>query len=130
MKLRLFKKILFLFSFLLSIIIFVITTKNWQDNGVEVIIVDDIKCLNEWNMQEQLDHSNLAAITAKYSKDLRKKRHELQECNKQFCRIFLREDFGIQIIMDCRTIASIDFKRRLGLKQRDPIINDTRTVKT
>ena len=47
---------------------FSIATKTWQDNGVEV------KWLNEWNIQKQLRHSNLAAITAKYPKDLRKER--------------------------------------------------------
>ena len=101
---------------------FSIAIKTWQDNGVEVIISDDIEWLNKWNVQKQLGHSNLAAITAKNPKDLRKERQELQECNKQPCRIFLREDFGIQVILRCRTTPAVNFKRRLGFKQHDPIM--------
>ena len=31
-----------------------ITTKKWEDNGVEVIPVDDIKWLNETHVKKQL----------------------------------------------------------------------------
>ena len=47
---------------------FSIATKTWQDNAVEV------KWLNEWNIQKQLRHSNLAAITAKRSKRSKKRK--------------------------------------------------------
>ena len=42
---------------------FSVTIDKWQDNGVEVIISDDIKWLNETHIQKQLDHSNLTMIT-------------------------------------------------------------------
>ena len=109
---------------------FSIATKTWQDNGVEVIISDDIKWLNEWNVQTKLGHSNFAAITAKYPKDLRKERQGLQEGNKQPCRIFLREDFGIQVILDCRATPAVNIKRRLGFKQHDPTMTQEESVLT
>ena len=98
---------------------FSIATKTWQDNGLEVIISDDIKWLNEWNVQKQLGHSNF-----------RKERQELQECNKQSCRVFLREDLGIQVILDCRKTPAVNFKRRLGFKQHDPLMTQEQSVLT
>ena len=50
-----------------------ITADTWINNGVEVIPVDNIKWLNQKHIESELGHSNLAAITLKYPKDLRKK---------------------------------------------------------
>ena len=54
--------------------------------------------------------------TAKYSgDDRRKKRQGLQDCGKsQPTRIFIREDFGIQVIMDCRTVKAVKFRKEFG----------------
>ena len=46
------------------------------------------------------------------------------------CRRFLREDFAIQIIMDCRITLSIDFKARLGFNQHDPIMTKEQSIFT
>ena len=54
-----------------------------KKNGVEVIIVDSIKWLNEWNVKEQLGHSTLSKITRQYSLELRKERQELEKFVKQ-----------------------------------------------
>ena len=35
-------------------------------NDVEVIVLNDIKWLNEKNIEEQLEHANLAVMTLKY----------------------------------------------------------------
>ena len=51
-----------------------ITADKWQKNGVEVIIVDDIKWLNEKHIEKQLDYSNLREVTSKYPLYLRKQR--------------------------------------------------------
>ena len=92
---------------------FCISTDTRQKNGVEVVIFEDKKWLNEKHIKTELDHSNLATITLKYPKYLRKERQELQNCGKyQPCRKILREDFRIQIIMDGRTTPAVDFKRR------------------
>ena len=75
------------------------TDDTWQKIGVEIIILDKIKWLNEKHIEEQLQHSNLTMITTKYPLYLRKERQELQECIKEPCRKFLREDFAIQTII-------------------------------
>ena len=77
--------------------------KKHGENGVEVIIFNGKKWLNETNIKYQLKNSNLAAVTVLYFSELRKERQELQDCgNHQPCRRFLEEDFAMQIIMDCR----------------------------
>ena len=45
-----------------------------EKNGVEVIIFNGKKWLNEKDIKTQLEHSNLVAVTIKYSLKLRKKR--------------------------------------------------------
>ena len=57
-----------------------ITKETWEDNGVEVIIFNDNKWLNETNIKDQLKYSNLAAVTLKYLPKYRRQRRELQNC--------------------------------------------------
>ena len=110
---------------------FCITTDAWQENDVEVIIFEDKIWLNEKHIETELSHSNLATITLKYPKYLRKEGKKLQNCGTyQSCNRFLREEFGIQTIMDCRTAPAVDFKRRLGVKQYDPIMTQEQSVLT
>ena len=83
--------------------------------------------------EKKLGHANVTMTTAKYSGDVRrKKRQELQDCSKsQPTRIFIREDLGIQVIMDCRTAQAVKFRKELGFNQQDPrtiSFNDTRTI--
>ena len=90
---------------------------------------DGIKWLNEKHIQTQLKHSNLPAHTNKCDPMYKKCRSELQKCDKyQPCRRFLKEDFAVQIIMDCRTSHAVDFKTRLGFKQHDPIITQEQSI--
>ena len=49
-------------------------------NGVEVIIFNSKKWLNETNIKDQLKQSNLAVVTLQYSSELRKQRQYLQDC--------------------------------------------------
>ena len=69
---------------------------------------------------------------AKYpGDDRRKKRQELQDCGKsQPTRIFIREDLGIQIIMDCRIVQEVKFRKELGFNQHDPIMTQQLSVLT
>ena len=70
-----------------------------EKNAVEIIIFNGKKWLNEKHIETQLEHSNLVAVTNKYSPELRKTRQELQICgNYQHCRRFLEEDFAMQIM--------------------------------
>ena len=50
-----------------------ITKEAWKKNGAEVIRFNGKKWLNKKHIEEQLEHSNLAAVTLQYSSDLRKK---------------------------------------------------------
>ena len=56
--------------------------KQGKNASAKVIPDGDIKWLNQKNVEKQLGHTNLTQITTKYSKDLRKQRCELQECDK------------------------------------------------
>ena len=98
-------------------------------NGVEGIIFNGKKWLNEKQIETQLDHANLPAITLQYSSELRKQRQELQSCGKnQCCRRFLKENFAIQIIMDCRTTSAVNFKTKLGFNQHDPTMTQEQSI--
>ena len=43
-----------------------VTKERWERNGIEVIIVNGKKWLNETNAKDQLKHSDLAAVTLEY----------------------------------------------------------------
>ena len=87
-----------------------ITKNTWKGNGIEVIVVDKIKWFNEKHIENKLGHSNLAMMTVKYPKYFKKQKKELIKCNEQPCRRFIREDLAIHLIMDSRTVSSIDCK--------------------
>ena len=48
--------------------------KYMEKNGVEVIVVDNVNWLNEKHTETKLGHSNLAMMTLKYPKHLKKKK--------------------------------------------------------
>ena len=54
-----------------------ITKETWGGNGVEVIVLNGIKWLNEKHIEERLDHANLPVFTRKYRSKYRKHRYEL-----------------------------------------------------
>ena len=65
-----------------------ITKETWGKNGVEVIIFNGKKWLNE----KQMSHSALRNITNQYPPEFKKQRQEIQDCSKQPCRKFIKED--------------------------------------
>ena len=92
---------------------FNITKETLENNGIEVI-VDSVNALwlNEKNIEEKLGHKNLPAITNKYNKIFKKRRHELvNKPIKQSNRRFLHIDLALKIIMDCRTDKSCSLKK-------------------
>ena len=100
----------------------------WR-NGVEVIVFNGKKWLNEKHIEPQLEDSNLPAITNKCDLMYKKCRSELHNCGKnQPCRRFLEEGFAIQIIMDCRTTPAVNFRTRLGFNQHDPIMTQEQSI--
>ena len=66
-----------------------ICKKTWDKNGVEVIIFNGNRWLNENHIQTQLENSNLLAVTNKCSLQLKKK----DKNNKIVAIINLLEDF-------------------------------------
>ena len=99
------------------------------ENGVEVIVFNDKKWLNETNIKDQLKHSNLAAVTLQYLLKCRKQRQELQNCgNNQLCRIFLKESLVVQIIMDCKTTPAVNSSTKLGFRQHDAIMTQEQSI--
>ena len=69
-------------------------------------------------------------LTLKYPNYLKKQRCELIKCNDQPCRRFIREYLAIHLIMDTRTISSIDFKNKLGFNSQDPIMTQEQSIWT
>ena len=105
-----------------------ITKEKWIKNSVEVIVFNGIKWLNEKHIERQLGHANLVAITQGYP-EYKKHRCELvdDEPEKQSNRIFLYGGI-VKIIMDCRTVETCNFKRRLGFYLFDVISTKAQTV--
>ena len=96
-----------------------------------MIIFNEKKWLNKKHIEVQLQHSNLPHITNQYSSEIKKQRQELQNCGKyQLCRKFLREDFAVQVILDCRTTPAVNFKTRLRFNQHDPIMTQEQSILT
>ena len=98
-------------------------------NGVEVLVFNAKRWLNEKHIETQLEYSNLPSITEKCDLMYKKCRSELQNCGKsQPCRRFLEEAFSIQIIMDCRTTPAVNFRTRLEFHQHDPIMTQEQSI--
>ena len=73
----------------------------------------------------------LQKTTTKYYLGLRKQRQELiKNWTKQPQRRFRREDFAIHLIMDSRTVSSVEFKSRLGFKNQDTIMTQEQSILT
>ena len=60
-----------------------------ETNGVEVIVFNGIKWLNEKHIEAQIKHSNLREVTSKYPSDFRKR----DKSYKKAVLINLVEDF-------------------------------------
>ena len=106
-----------------------ITKERYEKNGIEVI-TDKLGELwsNEMNVQEQLGHKNLQALTKKYDDKYKKCRYELNESTKQPNRRFIINDLALKIIKNCRTDESCNFKRNLGFTLHDVINSKEQTV--
>ena len=108
-----------------------ITKETWERNGVEVIVFNGKKWLNETNTKDQLKYSNLAALTLQYPPKYRKQRQDLQNYgNYQPCRIFLKEILAMQIIMYCKSTTVVNFRTKLGFRQHDPIMTQEQSILT
>ena len=69
-------------------------------------------------------------VTLKYPNYLKKQRCELIECIDQPCRRFIRDDLAIHLIMDPRTIYSVDFSFKYGFNSQDPTMTQEQSILT
>ena len=107
----------------------VFITENTQKNNViEVIVVNNLKLLNGKHLENNLGHSNLSMLTLKYVDCFKKQICELIDSKYQPCRRFIREDLAIRLIMDTRTISSIDFKNKFGFNSQDSIMTQEQSI--
>ena len=107
-----------------------INKETYKNNDIEAI-ADGIGMLwlNEKHKKEKLGHKNLPAITNKYDQAYKKHRHELANNPEKLPnRKFLRSDFALRIIMDCRTDESCHCKRNSGFRLLDVINTKEQTV--
>ena len=59
-----------------------ITKETWGKIGVEVIIFNSKKWLNERHIEKQMGHSALKNIKKQHPPEFKKQRQELQDCSK------------------------------------------------
>ena len=107
-----------------------ISKKTYENNDIEVI-ADGIDTLGliEKHVEEKLGHKNLTVITNKYDPVSKKHRYELVDKPKSNqTEDFLRSDFALKVIMDCRTDESCNLKRNLGFTLHDVINTKEQTV--
>ena len=82
-----------------------------------------MKQKNEKHMEERLDHKNFQEFI--------KHRYQLvAESKKQANKIFLNEQLGIKVIMNCTTTSAHKFRARLGFKQDDVILTKEQSILT
>ena len=106
-----------------------ITKETYENNGMEVITDKVVKLwLNERHIQEQLGLKNLHALTNKYDEECKKCRYKLNESEKQSHRRFIHVNLTLKVILDCRTVESCAFKKKLGFTLHDVINTKEQSV--
>ena len=103
-----------------------IDKETYENNKIEAIVDgNNTLRLNEKNI---IGHKNLPAITNRYYQMYKKHRYELvNNRKKQSNRRFLCSYLALEIIMNCKTDESCNFKRDLGFKLHD-VIDTKETV--
>ena len=119
----------FLYIKRLNIKIAAITKKAYENNGIEVTTekIGEL-WLNERHIQEHLGLKNLPALTNKYDEEYKKCRYELNESEKQSHRRFINVNLALKVILDCRTVESCAFKKKLGFTLHDVINTKEQSV--
>ena len=94
-----------------------------EKNSLEAINYDSKKRINQKQLGNALGHSNIASRTQYCSSKFRRKRYEIQDCEYyQPCRMFLKEELAVTIMMETRTTKAAEFKAKFKINQRDPIL--------
>ena len=79
--------------------------------------------INQTQLGSAIGHSNIASRTQYYSSEYKRKRHEIQDCEDyQPCRMFLKEELAVTIMMETRTTKAVEFKAKFKINQHKPIL--------
>ena len=90
-------------SFLSMHKMYTYSIKTWKKNDVEAINYEGKKWINRTQLGNALGYSNIAPRTQYYSSKFKRKRYETQDCEDyEPCRMFLKEELAVTIIMDTR----------------------------
>ena len=80
-------------------------------------------------LRNALGHWNIASRTRYYSPEYKRKKHEKQDCEDyQPCRIFLKEELAVTIMMDKRTTKAVEFRAKLKINQHNPILTKEQSI--
>ena len=100
-----------------------------EKNGVEEINYDSKKWINQTQLGNALDHSNIASRTQYYSSEYKRKRYEIQDCEDcQPCRMFLKEELAITIMMDTRTTKAVEFRASFKINEHNIILTKKQSI--
>ena len=94
----------------------------WEDNGVEVIEYENYLWLNERNLGKSAGYCEIRFLSVKCHDKLIKQRKENSEnCKKQCCRKFIREDLAVYLLLHINRVPSvIKFRSKRALKIMNP----------
>ena len=108
---------------------FIISIEIWGKYGVEKMVVNGIKWVNEKHIKEGYDHANLPLLTNQNHSDFIKHIYKLLDEPKiEPNSILSREGLAVKIMMDCRTTEALKFKRKLGFNLHDVINTKEQTL--
>ena len=103
--------------------------KTYKKNGVEAIDYDIKKLINQTQLGNALEHSNVASRTQYYSSKCKRKMYEIQECEDyQPCRMFLKEELAVTIMMDTITTKAVECRDKFEVNQDDPILTKEQSI--
>ena len=55
--------------------------------------------------------------------------YEIQDCEDyQPCRMFLKEELAVTIMMDTRTTKAVEFRAKFKINQHDPIVTKKQLI--
>ena len=84
--------------------------------------------MNYGLIKDMFKLKTLPALINKYDEKYKKCRYELNESEKQSHRRFIHANLALKVILDCRTVESCVFKKKLGFTLHDVINTKEQSV--
>ena len=105
-------------SFFCKYKMYIFSIKKWGRNGVEAIVYDNTKWINQTQLGKRLEHTNIASFTHYYSEEDKTQKCEVQDCNNyQTCRAVLEEEVGISIMINTKTQTADEYRAKFGFNE-------------